>query len=284
MSTDDPSPLATGAPGFRRLVTAFGGVAAALVGTIAWLTPTARTAQGDRRTAEQRLDSIRREAAAVGDSLSAALAAKGGVPGDTAYLVVSIAENRLWLKQRDSVLFTTRVATGTGGELKRIGSKSTWKFDTPRGRLKVERKDENPMWAPPDWHFVELARKKKLQLVFLKAGTTVPLPDGSVIALSGDDVVRRAPDGSETPYDAREGREIIVGKKLVVPPLGTHQRRFAGVLGPFRLYLGDGYGIHGTDVPSSIGRSASHGCIRVRNEDIEALFQLVPLGTPVFVY
>ncbi|MCU0623399.1 MAG: L,D-transpeptidase, partial [Gemmatimonadaceae bacterium] len=123
-----------------------------------------------------------------------------------------------------------------------------------------------------------------LQLVFLTGSMTVPLPDGSVIALNGQDVVRRSPDGSEVPYDAREGREIIVGRKLIVPPLGTHQRRFAGVLGPFRLYLGDGYGIHGTDVPSSIGRSASHGCIRVRNEDIEALFQLVSVGTPVFVY
>ncbi len=153
MAADPSSSLAPSSPGFRRLVIAFGGVAAGLVGAIAWLTPAARQAQGERRTAEQRLDSVRRDAAAVGDSLSAALAAKGGAPGDTAYLVVSIAENRLWLKQRDSVLFTTRVATGTGGELKRIGSKALWKFDTPRGRLKVERKDENPMWAPP-WYWM----------------------------------------------------------------------------------------------------------------------------------
>lgn len=282
--TPPPTPLSPSSAGFRRLAVAMGVVGTGLVGAIAWLQPADRAAQTDRAAAQRQLDSVRREAAAAGDSLSAALAAQGGAPGDTAYLVVSIAENRLWLKQRDSVLFTTRVATGTGGELKRIGSKALWKFDTPRGRLTVERKDENPMWAPPDWHFVELAKKKKLRLVFLRAGMTVPLGDGSVIALSGQDVVRRSPDGHEVPYDAREGREIIVGRTLVVPPLGTHQRRFAGVLGAFRLYLGDGYGIHGTDVPSSIGRSASHGCIRVRNEDIEVLYQLVPVGTPVFVY
>ncbi|MFN9576309.1 MAG: L,D-transpeptidase [Gemmatimonadota bacterium] len=284
MDTEPTSPLAITAPTFRRVALAMAGIGLGLGGVVAWLTPAARAAQADLAAAEQQRDSVRREAAAAGDSLSAALAAKGGAPGDTAYLVVSIAENRLWLKRRDSVLFTTRVATGTGGELKRVGSKAMWKFDTPRGRLKVERKDENPMWAPPDWHFVELAKKRKLKLVFLRAGMTVPLPDGSMIALSGNDVVRRSPNGAEVPYDAREGREIIVGRPHKGPPQGTHQRRFAGVLGPFRLYLGDGYGIHGTDIPSSIGRSASHGCIRVRNEDIEALYQLVPVGTPVFVY
>ena len=45
-----------------------------------------------------------------------------------------------------------------------------------------------------------------------------------------------------------------------------------------------GYGIHGTDVPTSIGTHASHGCVRVRNEDIETLFQMVKVGTPVFIY
>lgn len=258
--------------------------ALALAATGWWLGRQQAVTGAERAQAKARLDSVQREAAEAGDSLAAALAIRGGPPGDTAYLVVSIAENRLWLKQRDSVLFTTRVATGTGGELKRLGSKAMWKFDTPRGRLTVERKDERPMWAPPDWHFVELAKKKKLRLVFLKPGMQIPAGDGSVITLSGQDVVRRAPNGSEVPFDAREGREIVIGRTLIVPPLGTHQRRFAGVLGAFRLYLGDGYGIHGTDVPSSIGRSASHGCIRVRNEDIEVLYQLVPVGTPVFVY
>jgi lipoprotein-anchoring transpeptidase ErfK/SrfK len=47
---------------------------------------------------------------------------------------------------------------------------------------------------------------------------------------------------------------------------------------------GDGQvGIHGTNVPSSIGQAASHGCIRVDNEVIEQLAHLLPLGTPVTV-
>lgn len=40
-------------------------------------------------------------------------------------------------------------------------------------------------------------------------------------------------------------------------------------------------GIHGTDDPSSIGSSVSHGCVRMRNEDITKLAGILPLGTPV---
>ncbi|MBP2645783.1 MAG: ErfK/YbiS/YcfS/YnhG family protein [Firmicutes bacterium] len=41
------------------------------------------------------------------------------------------------------------------------------------------------------------------------------------------------------------------------------------------------YGIHGTNNPWSIGRYASHGCIRMRNRDVEELFEWVPIGTEV---
>jgi lipoprotein-anchoring transpeptidase ErfK/SrfK len=42
-----------------------------------------------------------------------------------------------------------------------------------------------------------------------------------------------------------------------------------------------GYGIHGTNVPSSIGKAASHGCIRMRQQDLEELFDLVNAGVTV---
>lgn len=41
------------------------------------------------------------------------------------------------------------------------------------------------------------------------------------------------------------------------------------------------FGIHGTDKPYSVGQSLSHGCIRMRNKDVEALYPLVSVGTPV---
>jgi hypothetical protein len=229
------------------------------------------------------LATVREQAATAGDSLDRVLAASPDSIGDQPYIVISIAENRLWYKQGSTVLFRTRVATGTGKYLERAGG-SRWKFETPRGRLVVLRKDVDPAWVPPDWHYVESARKAGKRLRRLERGMSIPVSGGAVITVSGADVVTRYPDGREVPFEVMEGKEIIVGRDLIMPPINTNQRRYPAVLGANRLYLGDGYGIHGTDAPTSIGRGASHGCVRVRNEDIETLFRIVPLGTPVYIY
>jgi lipoprotein-anchoring transpeptidase ErfK/SrfK len=42
-----------------------------------------------------------------------------------------------------------------------------------------------------------------------------------------------------------------------------------------------GYGIHGTNAPHSIGKAASHGCIRLGNHDVEELFEMVHVGDTV---
>jgi lipoprotein-anchoring transpeptidase ErfK/SrfK len=44
-----------------------------------------------------------------------------------------------------------------------------------------------------------------------------------------------------------------------------------------------GYGIHGTNAPSSIGKAASHGCFRMGKKDVEELFKLVRVGDVVAV-
>jgi lipoprotein-anchoring transpeptidase ErfK/SrfK len=45
-----------------------------------------------------------------------------------------------------------------------------------------------------------------------------------------------------------------------------------------------GYGIHGTNVPKSVGHAASHGCIRLRNRDVEQLFSMVRVGDRVEIH
>lgn len=45
-----------------------------------------------------------------------------------------------------------------------------------------------------------------------------------------------------------------------------------------------GYGIHGTNTPNSIGKAASHGCIRLRNRDIVQFFALVDVGDTVEIH
>jgi L,D-transpeptidase YbiS len=50
------------------------------------------------------------------------------------------------------------------------------------------------------------------------------------------------------------------------------------------LNLGDGYLLHGTPYKESIGLAATHGCVRLRDEDIEWLYDHVPVGTKVYIY
>lgn len=64
------------------------------------------------------------------------------------------------------------------------------------------------------------------------------------------------------------GKVIPTGKDN---PLGT---RWLGL-------SQKGYGIHGTNAPRSVGRAASHGCIRLRNRDAEKLFAMVRVGDGV---
>ncbi len=80
-------------------------------------------------------------------------------------------------------------------------------------------------------------------------------------------IVQRIPD----PTWYTKGKIVPPGKGN---PLGT---RWLGL-------SRKGYGIHGTNNPGSIGHNASHGCIRMRNRDVEQLFALVEVGDQVELY
>jgi L,D-transpeptidase ErfK/SrfK len=67
----------------------------------------------------------------------------------------------------------------------------------------------------------------------------------------------------------------------VVPPGGNNPlgQRWLG-------FWSDGtnsIGFHGTPQESSIGQAISHGCVRLRNQDVVELYEKVALGTPVYV-
>ena len=69
-----------------------------------------------------------------------------------------------------------------------------------------------------------------------------------------------------------------------VPPPNSPKRQVRGHLGKYALDLGDGIMIHGTDQSNSIGRKASHGCIRLSNDMLERLWKNVPVGTDVYIF
>jgi L,D-transpeptidase catalytic domain len=230
------------------------------------------------------LADLRRRVGLESGSLSRDLPLSREPSGSNAYIVVSLGDHRLWYKHGDSVLFTAGVAIGSGKVLERSGTDAHWKFETPRGRLAVVSKETEPVWVPPDWHFIEQAQKRGLGVIQLHRGQTLPTRDGGHIIVAGADVVLQSSDGRLTPLVASDEREIVSDGNIIIPPIGTNQRKYKGVLGTHRLNLGDGYALHGTNKPETIGRSVSHGCVRLRNEDIARLYEMVPVGTPVFIY
>lgn len=230
------------------------------------------------------LDEVKAKLGMTSDTLKQLLSESPAAAPNQPYIVVSIAERELWYKQGNETLFHTQVATGSGKTLVSTTAGKQWKFETPRGRLTVQAKEVDPAWVPPDWHFQEQAMKRGLGVVRMERGTVIPTGDGGAVIVRGADVVRRSRNGSEVPLEANDGREIVVGGNIIVPPYGTNQRRYKGVLGTRRLVLGDGYALHGTNKPESIGQAVSHGCVRLRNEDIEKLYDMVPVGTPVYIY
>jgi len=68
-------------------------------------------------------------------------------------------------------------------------------------------------------------------------------------------------------------------------PSANHPSRYeTGTLGKYKLELGNGYMIHGTIYKRFIGQSVTHGCIRLLDDDLEAVYKTMPVGSKVYIY
>jgi L,D-transpeptidase ErfK/SrfK len=76
----------------------------------------------------------------------------------------------------------------------------------------------------------------------------------------------------------------FVEKHESIPSWDSPLRRERGTLGDYMLDLGGGVMIHGTPLEHLLGRSVTHGCVRVGGADLKVLFDSVPIGTRVFIY
>ena len=104
---------------------------------------------------------------------------------------------------------------------------------------------------------VEDGQTKKIYTVAVGKPST-PSPEGTFT------IERRA----KNPIYHHEGKTVLPGPHN---PVGT---RWMGL--SIR-----GYGIHGTNEPNSIGKAASHGCIRMAKVDLEEFYELVAVGDTV---
>ncbi|HTE16753.1 MAG TPA: L,D-transpeptidase, partial [Armatimonadota bacterium] len=77
-------------------------------------------------------------------------------PAGKPYIVVSLAERRMLYLKGDDTLYRASVAVGSGKTLVMGGQ--TKRFITPRGRMSITHKELDPVWVPPNWHYIEIAR------------------------------------------------------------------------------------------------------------------------------
>ncbi len=114
----------------------------------------------------------------------------------------------------------------------------------------------------------------------------ISIPDHELAVIENGQVKNIYPVavGKESTPSPTGSFHIVV---RVVDPTYYHEGKVIAP-GP-RNPLGDrwmgldrkGYGIHGTNAPQSIGKSASHGCIRMAKRDLEELFSMVKVGDEV---
>jgi hypothetical protein len=196
-------------------------------------------------------------------------------------VVVSLRERQLWVLRGGDTLRKAEAAVASGMTIAFAGR--SWTFRTPRGRHTVLRKVEDPVWRPPDWLYAEAALEHNLELANLRSNRPVRVSPDEDLVVRGNRVgLRRRSTGEFLPLPDEE--HIVFNDTLYIPPLGTTNRKVEGELGPYALDLGDGYLIHGTNNPASIGQAVTHGCIRLGDEDIAWLYRNVPTGTAVHIY
>ncbi len=73
--------------------------------------------------------------------------------------------------------------------------------------------------------------------------------------------------------EEKDGRSVKINAGSPKNQLGT---RWIGLDKP-------GYGVHGTIEPEKLGTQCTQGCVRMRNEEVEELFEILPSGTEVTI-
>ena len=75
------------------------------------------------------------------------------IPHDGPYVVVHLAENRVFVFEGTRAVWSAPAGTGTGFRLD-TGT-HRWRFTTPKGMFRIQRMEKDPLWEAPDWHFIE---------------------------------------------------------------------------------------------------------------------------------
>jgi lipoprotein-anchoring transpeptidase ErfK/SrfK len=232
--------------------------------------PEATTVSIDRRTRYR----------SRSDSVAGTTAYEASKKDRNLHISVSIEERKLYVVAGQDTVLEAPIAVGSGERL--VFGEKAWQFDTPRGIRTIRGKDEDPKWVPPEWHYVETAKEYGLKLEHLSLTKPYPISNGRKIAFRDGEAGIIHPDSGFMYLPLEE--EIVFDETLFVPPVGSKNRQVQGALGKYKLDTGGGILLHGTPFQNSIGQAATHGCLRLRDEDIEWLYSYVPVGTKIYIY
>jgi lipoprotein-anchoring transpeptidase ErfK/SrfK len=146
------------------------------------------------------------------------------------------------------------------------------------------------------WQY--LAKLNRVEPERVRAGQRIKVikgPFSAVIDLSDYEITVHAHGYFVTRYPVGIGQDgstplgaFTVENKLVDPtyygPDGVIEHDDpSNPLGERWIDIGNSYGIHGTIEPDSIGQSLSRGCIRMHNDDVAAVYDLLTIGSEVTI-
>jgi lipoprotein-anchoring transpeptidase ErfK/SrfK len=76
----------------------------------------------------------------------------------------------------------------------------------------------------------------------------------------------------------------FIEEGLPVPSPRDPSRIETGTLGAYKLEIGDGFMIHGTIYKRRMGMSVTHGCVRLLDDDLEAVYKTMEIGSKVYIF
>ena len=214
------------------------------------------------------------------DSIAGTSAYEAAQRDQNLRVIVSLEERRLRVVVGADTVMEAPVAIGSGQTL--TFGEQAWTFETPRGIRAIRGKDADPHWVPPEWHYAETAKEYGLKVAKLSLTKPTYVSRGRRIEFRNGEAGVFDPDSGFALLPLDE--EIVFDSTLYIPPVGSKNRAVQGELGKYKLDTGGGVLLHGTPHQTSIGKAATHGCMRLRDEDIEWLYQYVPVGTKVYIY
>ncbi len=134
--------------------------------------------------------------------------------------------------------------------------------------------------------------------LYVKRGKETVL---TAVASTGSGTILDKPDqpGSQWVFDTPRGG-FAIQSRLTNPawvkpdwafleegisvPSDPAERVEQGILGDYALGFGKGYFIHGTLYPRLLGKNVTHGCIRLRDDDLKTVYKLAKVGTPLMIF